>query len=269
MRPYQFALGALDGIAMFHALPESRRLLFLAASLQGGVMLTHDQRAVPLTFSQTLETQCAIVALGAELEPVADVVGGRLNQAAALGIDLSGGTNRVSLFDVDVELCGCETGIFLRPRQRRTDKLPALGLSLNQLVRRDVRRVHILHQWLVQSHPSLLLFHLYGAGFIAFIGRMGDHAHNKIARRFTDRQSRLAHCLGHLHFVTDMFPLLMALAFDRVGRFRIMRVAYAGRGHLVFLSGTNLGRRRRLYRELWLPGGSGLGIGQLLRDGCL
>jgi hypothetical protein len=68
---------------MFHAFPESRRLLFLAASLQGRVMFAHDQRAMSLTFSQTMHAQCAIVTLGAELEPVAKVAGGRLNQAAS------------------------------------------------------------------------------------------------------------------------------------------------------------------------------------------
>src|SRR5690349_16347610 len=102
-------------------------------------MLTYDQRAVSLTFSQTLGGQCAIMALGAELEAVRNVAGGRLNQAAALGINFSGRTNRVTFFDVDLKLRGGEAAIFLRPRQRRTDKFPALGLGFNQLGGRDVR----------------------------------------------------------------------------------------------------------------------------------
>lgn len=68
------------------------------------------------------------------------------------------------------------------------------------------------------------------------IGRMGEHAHNKIARRFTDRQGHFAYRLGHLHFIADVFALLMALAFDRIGRLRIMRVAYARGGGLLFIS---------------------------------
>ena len=145
MCPDQFALRTFDGIAMFHSLPEGSRLLLLAASLQSAVVLTYDQRAVSLTLAQTLGGQWAIMALGAELEPVRNVAGGRLNQPAALGINFAGRTDRVSFFDVDLKLRGGEAAIFLRPRQRRTDQLPALSLGFNQLGRRDVRRVHVLH----------------------------------------------------------------------------------------------------------------------------
>ena len=67
---HQFALGAFNGIAMFHPLLESWCLLLVATRLQGGVVLADYQRAMSLAFAQTLRPQHAVVALSAELEPV-------------------------------------------------------------------------------------------------------------------------------------------------------------------------------------------------------
>src|SRR5258708_38783094 len=155
-----------------------------------------------------------MVTLGAELKPIAHVSCGLLNQAAALGVDFSCRTNGVTLLDVDLKLCGGETAIPLWSEKCWPDELAPFGLGLNQLVRRNVSRVHIQYRGLLQSHLRLLLFHLQRSSFIALISWMGQHADNKITRRFAGSQSCLADCLGDLHFVTDVLPLLLALAFD-------------------------------------------------------
>ena len=85
VRPDQFALRALDSIAMFHALFESLGVLLLAAGLQRAVMLPDCQGAMSLVLSHTLVAQRAVVTLGAELKAIAYFSGGLFHQAAALG----------------------------------------------------------------------------------------------------------------------------------------------------------------------------------------
>src|SRR5215469_3248982 len=118
---HQFALGAFNGIAMFHPLLEGRCLLLLPTRLQGGVVLAHDQRAMLLAFAQTLRTQRAVVTLSTELESVANIAGGRLHQTATLGVNLSGRTDCVPLFDLNLELCSNEATILLWSGKCRSD----------------------------------------------------------------------------------------------------------------------------------------------------
>ena len=46
--------------------------------------------------------------LAAELKAVAKIAGGRLNQTTALRVNFPGRTYRVTLLDVDLELCSSE-----------------------------------------------------------------------------------------------------------------------------------------------------------------
>ena len=71
------------------------------------------------------------------------------------------------------------------------------------------------------------------------IGRMGHHARDEIARRLARRQLHFAHRLGHLHFVTHMLFLVLALALDRVGRFRLVRILHSLGGQFPFVLGLD------------------------------
>src|SRR5260370_10814732 len=61
VRPDQFALRALDSIAMFHALLEGRSCLFLPPRLQDGMILANHQPAMPLVLPQPLPAQSTAV----------------------------------------------------------------------------------------------------------------------------------------------------------------------------------------------------------------
>ena len=59
MSPDQFALRAFNGVAMSHPLLKGFGLLLLPSRLQGGVMLTHRQRAMGVLGLDALLAQWA------------------------------------------------------------------------------------------------------------------------------------------------------------------------------------------------------------------
>jgi hypothetical protein len=146
--------------------------------------------------------------------------------SAALRAGLSCRTNGLAFLHLNFEICPAKSPVFLRCGPGRSNEFPALGLRLHQLCRRHIRSVHILHQGFVDSHLRLLLLHLLLPGIITLVSGMGHNARNEIAGRLSRSQDRYAHRLGHLHLVTHMFLLLLALAFDRIGRIRIVGVLH-------------------------------------------
>ena len=206
------------------------------------MMLAHRQRAVRVFGLDALLTQGTSGAGGhVPFKAIGDFARGLLLQTAALGVLLSGWTNRLALLNVDLELLGSKTPfIIVWGGQRRADQLPALLRRLHQLPGGYIGRVHVLNGRLLQAHRLLLPFHLHRTFLVALQRRMGHDAADEIARRLARSQDRFAHRLGHLHFVAHMLLLLLALAFGAVGRVGIVRVLHMLRTEL-FL-GFGLGR---------------------------
>src|SRR5437870_10471204 len=68
MSTHQFALRALDGIALFHCLAERLALLLHSPRLQRRIMPSHHQRPMLLAWPHTALAQRTVVAVRAPLE---------------------------------------------------------------------------------------------------------------------------------------------------------------------------------------------------------
>ena len=196
----------------------------------------------------TLSAQGAFCAMAAPFEAKAHFARLVLHQPAALSVFFSGRTDRFAFLHCDLELLGRETPVIVVGRfWRRSDQFTPLGRRPRQLFGGHIGRVHVLHRRLLQTHRCLLGFHLHCPGFVALVRWMRHDAQDEIASRFAGSQGRFAHALGYLHLVADMFLALFALAFGRVGRLWIVRVAHAIRVHFFLALGLNC-----LQHQFWL-----------------
>ena len=120
MRPGKFAVGAFDGVALFHVLRVLGGLHFVAAALKMRMVFPDQKRAVMDAGSDALVSQGTGIAGGAApFEAVVGNTGSGNVQAAADGAGMTGGADRASLVEIDIEHLGCEEDAVRQERSPR------------------------------------------------------------------------------------------------------------------------------------------------------
>ena len=108
MAPYQFTVGAFDGVVLFHPLLKGFDLHFQPAPLSPSMVLAHHQGSMLLPSGNTLSPPRAIVTVRAPFKAVADLARLLFFETAALSAQLAGRTERSTLFDFDLKGIGLE-----------------------------------------------------------------------------------------------------------------------------------------------------------------
>src|SRR5687767_8977051 len=110
-----------------------------------------------LVFTQALVGQGAAMTVGAKFKAVTDFARSLFCQAAALSIFFSGRTNSLLLLYDNLKVLHAEAAFLFRCWLRRANELTSFGLGLHELLRRDIRSIHIQRVGFFQTHGRLLL----------------------------------------------------------------------------------------------------------------